>query len=169
MEDYKNNIVDIINKAKEEIISLRDDLASNKEDVEEIRDIINRLKNIEAALVPKKKWFKQRIERLEDTLEELSNIRFDIMLNDTNKMFETIDNNLIDGMELEDVENNNLLKNLVFNGVKVGSVEVLQDYKPEIRIKVTVYENWEEFDVHQTLRMYSIISFINTKFNTSVV
>lgn len=165
MEDYRDNMIQIINKAKDEIISLKEDIASNKQDIQEIKNIINRLKQIELALKPKHKWFKEKIDSLDSTLEELSEMRYNIMLSMTDRMFDVIETNLLDGMYLKDAIQNENLKDIIFNEEKVGSIEVLEDNKPEVRIRVTVYDNNSEFDVHEPSRMYSIISFINTKFN----
>lgn len=162
--DYRGNIVDVINRAKDEIINLRNDIESNKDTVQEIKDIISRLRELETAIKPTQRWFKEKINSLDLVLEELSEIRYDITLENTNEMFETIDRNLLDGMKLEDTDNE-YLKEILFNNEKVGSIEVIDENKPEVTIRVTVYENSDEFDIREPRRMYSIISFINTKFN----
>ncbi|CAK7037239.1 hypothetical protein [Tissierella sp.] len=163
MEEFRDNIITTINKARDEIISLKNDIDSNKRTIEEIREIIDKLKEIEVALKPKQKWFKEKVNSLDLILKELLEMRYDIMSDATDKMFEIIEKNLIDGMYLQ-IESENV-RDIIFGGEKVGSIEVLEERKPEIRIRVTVYENSDEFDVQEPSRMYSIISFINTKFN----
>lgn len=165
MEGYRDNVITTINKAREEIINFREDLDTNRKTVEEIKDIIKRLKEIEQALKPPQKWFKDKVKSLDLILKELLEIRYDITLGNTGKMFEIVDINLLDGMYLENGNGNNNARDIVFEEEKVGSIEVLEQYKPELRIRVTVYENSDEFDVQDPSRMYSIISFINTKFN----
>lgn len=164
MEDYKGDLVTTINKARDEIFNLRNDMEANKDTVQEIKDIINTLREIESALKPTQKWFKEKINSLDLILEELSQIRYDITLENTDKMFNIIDKNLLDGMKLGPTEDE-YIKEILFNNEKVGSIEVLEENKPEIIIRVTVYENSDRFDVIEPNRMYSIISFINTKFN----
>lgn len=163
--EYKDYIIDAINKSKDEVISIRNDIEYNKENIDEIKDIIERLKLIELSLKPKQKWFKEKINSLDAIYMELSETRYDIMFDKTDIMFEIIEKNLLDDMYLESVKNNSYLRNIKFNGEKVGSIEVLEEYKPEIKIRVNVYENSHEFDIYEPYRMYSIISFINTKFN----
>ncbi|MBC2727115.1 hypothetical protein [Desulfosporosinus sp.] len=163
IEDDKDKIIATINRVIEEIEELKDDLSSKRKDTEEIKDISIRLKQIELALKPKQKWFKEKIDSLDDALKELTEIRFSIMSNMKGKMFEIIHKNLLDGMYLEGVSDN--FKNIVFNNVEVGNIEVVEDNTLEIKIRVNVYENTDEFEVHDPCRMYSIISFINTKFN----
>lgn len=93
----------------------------------------------------------------------LLELRYDITLENTDKMFDIINKNLLDGMCLENGNDN--ARDIIFEEEKVGIIEILEQYKPETRIRVTVYENSDEFDVQEPSRMYSIISFINTKFN----
>jgi sugar-specific transcriptional regulator TrmB len=163
MQEIRDNIISTINKARDEIISIKSDIDSNKQVVEEIKDLIARLKQIEVALKPRQRWFKEKIDSLDLILKELLEMRFNIMLDTTHKMFEIIGKNLIDGMYLEEKEEN--LMDLMFNQERIGSIEVIEDYKPDIKIRVTVFENFDDFDVNEPCRMYSIISFINTKFN----
>ncbi len=79
MEKYRKNITATINKAKKDITSIKSDIALNKKDVEDTKDIIDRLKKIELDLNPKQKWMKEKIDSLDLTLKELSEIKFDIL------------------------------------------------------------------------------------------
>jgi predicted transcriptional regulator len=79
MEEYRKSIIATIDRAKKDITSIKNDIASNKKDVEEIKDIIDRLKKIELALNPKQKWMKAKIDSLDSTLKEVSEIKFDIL------------------------------------------------------------------------------------------
>lgn len=164
MEEFRDNIITTINRVIEEIINLRDDIADNKKDIEEIKTIKYKLNQLELSLKPKQKLFKEKIESLEQTLKELKEIRFNMILEDTGKMFETIDKNLLDGMTLQDT-NDKKVKSIIYENEVIGSIEVIEEKMPEIKIKVTVYESIEEFDVLEPRRMYAIISYINTKFN----
>lgn len=163
IEDDRNKIIETINKVIEEIKSLKAELSSMKAETEQIKNIGIMLKQIELAINPKQKRFKDKIDSLDEALEELTQIRFNIMLSMTDIMFEIIKKNLIDGMELRDIDVN--FKEIVSNKEKVGNIKVLEENMPEIKIRVTVYESSDEFDVYDPYRMYSIISFINTKFN----
>jgi predicted nucleic acid-binding Zn-ribbon protein len=79
MEEYRKSIIATLDKAKEDITNIKSDMASNKKDVEEIKDIIDRLKKIELELNPKQKWMKAKIDSLDSTLKEVSDIKFDIL------------------------------------------------------------------------------------------
>ncbi|MBU3112576.1 DUF1002 domain-containing protein [Clostridium lacusfryxellense] len=79
MEKYRKSIIATIDKANRDITIIKSDMASNKKDVEEIKDIIDRLKKIELDLNPKQKWMKAKIDSLDLTLKEVSEIKFDIL------------------------------------------------------------------------------------------
>lgn len=68
-------------------------------------------------------------------------------------------------MVLEKVVNTENLKSIIFKDEEVGNIEILEDCRPDIKIRVKVYNNVDEFTVQDPFKMYSIISFINTKFN----
>jgi len=79
MEEYRKSIIATINRAKKDIASIKSDIALNKKDVEDIKDIIDRVTKIELVLNPKQKWMKEKIDSLDLTLKELSEIKFDIL------------------------------------------------------------------------------------------
>jgi len=79
MEEYRKSIIATLDKAKKDITSIKRDIASNKKDVEEIKDIVDRLKKIELDLNPKQKWMKAKIDSLDSTLKEVSEIKFEIL------------------------------------------------------------------------------------------
>ena len=79
MEEYRSDIIATIDRANKDITSIKRDIASNKKDVEEIKDIIDRLKKIELDLNPKQEWMKEKIDSLESTLKEVSEIKFDVL------------------------------------------------------------------------------------------
>lgn len=81
------------------------------------------------------------------------------------EMFNVIGKNLLDGMILKNVVDVENIKSIFFKGEEVGNIEVLEDCRPDIKIRVRVYNNIDEFTVQDPFKMYSIISFINTKFN----
>lgn len=75
-----------------------------------------------------------------------------------------IDKNLLDGRKLSK-EQYNSGQIIVFKNEKVGKIELLEEYRAEIRILVTIYNKREEFEVNYPIRIYNIISFVNTNFN----
>ncbi|MEG0181151.1 MAG: hypothetical protein RR657_04615 [Peptostreptococcaceae bacterium] len=54
---------------------------------------------------------------------------------------------------------------IIYEEEVVGSIEIIDKINSDIKIKVVVYNNSDIFTIQDPLKMYSIISFINTKFN----
>lgn len=165
MESRKRDIIELVNRAKEEIEKIKKSSIENKETIDEINSLKVKLKEIEDALKPNQQNIKRRIASLNSILEELSDIKSDIVLSMEEEMFNVIGKNLLDGMVLEKVVNTENLKSIIFKDEEVGNIEILEDCRPDIKIRVKVYNNVDEFTVQDTFKMYSIISFINTKFN----
>lgn len=74
MESRKLDIIELVNKAKEEIENIKKSSIENKETIDEINSLKRRLKVIEDALKPKQQNIKSRIARLNSILEELSDL-----------------------------------------------------------------------------------------------
>lgn len=165
MEAKKKDLIELVNRAKEEIENIKKSSIQNKETIDEINSLKGKLKEIEDVLKPNQQTIKRRIDRLNTILEELSDIKFDIVLSMKEEMFNVIEKNLLDGMSLKSVEDTENIKLIIFESEEVGSIEVLEESRPDIKISVKVYNNSDEFIVQDPFKMYSIISFINTKFN----
>lgn len=165
MEAIKRDIIELVNKAKEEIENTKKISIENKETIDEINSLKERLKEIEDAIKPNQQNIKRRIANLNSILEELSDIKSDMVLSMEEEMFNVIGKNLLDGMILKSVVDIENIKSIIFKGEEVGNIEILEDCRPDIKIRVKVYNNIDEFIVHDPFKMYSIISFINTKFN----
>lgn len=165
MDIRNQDLMELVNRAKEEIEKVKKNSVENKKAVDEINNLIENLKEIKNALAPKQKYLKERIDSLNLILEEVSEIKSDIILSKEYEMFKVIDKNLLDGMSLDLVEDKENKKRIEYNGKDVGSIEILAECRPDIKIRVNVYNNSDEFIVSDPLKMYSIISFINTNFN----
>lgn len=165
MESSKRDIIDLLNRAKEEIESIKKSTIQNKETIDEINSLKGKLKEIEEALKPSKQIIKRRLDSLNSILEELSDIKSDMVLSMEEEMFNVIEKNLLDGMVLEKVKDLKNIRYIIFNDEEVGGIEVLENCRPDIKIRVKVYKNVDEFIIKDPFKMYSIISFINTKFN----
>lgn len=165
MENKKDYLEKLINKTIKEIDTINKSNVDDKNTIEEISCLMAKLKDIKVALEPKQKTLNKRISNLNSILGELTNIKFDLMLSRQDEMFNVIERNLLDGMSLKSIDETINIRSIMFEGVNVGSIEVLEESKPDIKIRVTVYNNTDEFNITDTLKMYSIISFINTKFN----
>lgn len=98
-------------------------------------------------------------------MEDIADIKSEIILEKRDDIFKVIGKNLLDGIVLENINGTENVKSILYDREQVGKVEVLEECKPDMRIRVEVYNNIDEFIIQDTLKMYSIISFINTKFN----
>lgn len=165
MDVRKKDIIELVNKAKDVIERIKKSSVEDKKTMDEINMLMTKLKDIKTVLEPKQKTLKERIANLNSILEELSDIKSDIILSKQDDMFKVIEKNLLDGMALKNVEETENIKLIIFESKEVGSIEVLEESRPDIHIRVTVYNNSDEFTVQDPYKMYSIISFINTKFN----
>lgn len=165
MEKMKNDMIELVNKAKEEIEIIRNGVVENNETLEKIKNIKTELTQVEKAIKPIKNDLDKKAKRLDAILDEISNIKGNIILNDQEKIFEVIEKNLPDDMYLQNIEGDELMKIILYGNREVGNIKILMDYKPEIKIKVEVYNNIDEFTIHDPLKVYNIISFIITKFN----
>ncbi|URZ05168.1 hypothetical protein [Clostridium felsineum] len=121
------------------------------------------MQDIEKALRPVKMEMEDRIKNLNLILNELSKIKSDIILSKKEQMLNVIEKNLLDGIVLESEEGNKKL--IRFDKTPIGFIEVLEEDIPDIKIRVTVYNNNDEYIIEDPLKIYNIISFINTKFN----
>lgn len=165
METRKQDIIELVNKAKKEIEEAKKSSVENKETMDEINSLKRKLKEIEDALKPNQQNVKRRIASLNSILEELSDIKSDIVLSMEEEMFYVIEKNLLDDMILKRVVDTENIRTIIFKDEEVGDIEVLEDCRPNIKIRVKVYNNVDEFTVQDPFKMYSIISFINNKFN----
>lgn len=159
----QNDIIGLINKAKIEIEEVKKGRTENKETIDEISSLKGKLQDIEKALRPVKMEMEDRIKNLNLILNELSKIKSDIILSKKEQMLNVIEKNLLDGIVLESEEGNKKL--IRFDKTPIGFIEVLEEDIPDIKIRVTVYNNNDEYIIEDPLKIYNIISFINTKFN----
>lgn len=165
MEFRKQNIMHLINMTKKEIEIIKKSSTENKKTIEEINSLKGKLTQIEDELKPKQQDIKRQITSLDLILKQLSDIKLDIELSMEENMFNVIEKNLLDGMKLDILEGNRGIRLITFEGEKVGDIEVLENCETGIKIKVRIYNSSNEFIVQDPFRMYSIITFINTKFN----
>lgn len=164
MEGNKENLIELINQIKEETDIIRKKCLEDQSILDKVKVLSTQLKEIENVLNPKKNKFKENINRLDEILFELSNIKFEKISEKIEEMFENIDKNLLDGMSLSNIEDTHD-QLIIFENREVGKIEVLDEYKPQVKIAVTIYDKSEEFEINDHIRIYNIISFINTNFN----
>ena len=119
MESSKRDIIDLLNRAKEEIESIKKSTIQNKETIDEINSLKGKLKEIEEALKPSKQIIKRRLDSLNSILEELSDIKSDMVLSMEEEMFNVIEKNLLDGMVLEKVKDVKNIRYIIFNEKKL--------------------------------------------------
>lgn len=156
--------IKLINDMEKEIKVLKEIYKSDKQYVDEIDDIILKLRNIQDAFRPKEKILKNKIKEIDRLLNEIENKRGDIILTEVDNIYENVRRNLLDGMNLQKLENNSA-RLIVFENKEVGKIDILEKYKHNFVIGVDIYDKREEFEINDPVRTYNIISFINTNFN----
>lgn len=163
MDQDRDLLISTINETITEVKKIKEEMKKNKMHIDEIQDLRSRLNALEIALSPRKNWFSEKINLLDTLLKELLVIKFKIISSSVDEMFNSIDKNLIDGMKLNRINNDH--GELILKDEKIGSIEVKEDSDNELRIKAEVLGISDEFQVDNPSRMFSIISFINTKYN----
>ncbi|GEM_PF-1879267 len=163
MDQDRDLLISTINETIAEVKNIKEEMKKNKMHIDEIQDLRSRLYALEIALSPKRNLFSEKINLLDALLKELLVIKFKIISGSVDEMFNSIDKNLIDGMKLNRI--NDEQGELILKDEKIGSIEVRENSDNELRIKTEVLGISDEFQVDDPNRMFSIISFINTKYN----
>lgn len=164
MEKDNNKIISLINQLEVEIDIIINTLKKDKETLDKVKYLEAKLKEVGKILNPKVNTLKNELYNINKILNELKNIKGDLILDDIGKIYENIRRNLLDGMGLLKTENNND-RVIIFENKEVGKMNVLENNEPNVIIGVQVYDKTEEFEITDALRTYNIISFINTNFN----
>lgn len=171
LEQKRDLLISTINKTITEVKVIRDEMKKNKMYIDEIQDIKQRLSNLQSSLGPKRDWFSEKSNSLDTVLNELLELKLEINVDSVDDMFKCIRQNLIDDMNLENVskEKGDLIVgkgDLTVGDENVGSIEVKKDRdNNELKIIAEVLGIKEDFQVDNPYRMFSIITFINTKYN----
>lgn len=118
-------------------------MSRNKEQIGKIKKLKADLKDIEDALKPKRKWINEKIKNLEEILEDLLQMRYDISVENADRMFKIIDINLPDEMKL--LGDNNEYITILFEEEEVGSIEILEECRPDLKIRVRVFVRKKTF------------------------
>lgn len=164
MEKDNNKIISLINQLELETDIIINTLKKDKETLDKVKYLEAKLKEVEKILNPKVNTLKNELYNINKILNELKNMKGDLILDNIGKIYENIRQNLLDGMDLLKTENNND-RVIIFENEKVGKMNVLENNEPNVIIGVQVYDKKEEFEINNPVRTYNIISFINTNFN----
>jgi len=163
MNEERDHIISTINKTITEVKEIMDGMKENKTRIDEIKTLRTRLYELEKSLGPKRDWYNEKLNELDTLLNELLEVKLKINLGSIGDMFKSIGKNLIDEMKLEEVEEGK--GTLLVGGKKVGSIEVKEDSHKDLIIKAEILGITDDFKVDDPIKMYSVISFINTKYN----
>lgn len=163
MDFERDILISTINKTITEIKKVRDELKENKAQIDKVKGLRARLFELERALGPRRDWYAEKLSSLDELMSELSVFKFKVISSSVDEMFNSIEKNLIDGMSFSRVSNEK--GDLYADNKKVGSVEVIREPEHVLKIKVEVLGSSDDFQVDDPNKMYSIISFINTKYN----
>lgn len=163
MNQDRDLLISTINKTILEIKKVRDELKENKTQIDEIKALRARLFELEKALGPRRDWFAEKLSSLDVLMNELLVFKFKIISGSVDEMFNSIEKNLIDGMSFKRISKEK--GDLYIDSQKVGSVEVIKESEYILKIKAEVLGSSDDFQVDDPNKMFSIISFINTKYN----
>jgi predicted RNA-binding protein with EMAP domain len=163
MNQERDLIISTINKTITEVKEIMDGMKENKIQVDEIKALRTKLFELEKSLGPKRDWYNEKLNRLDTLLNELLEVKMKINLGSIGDMFISIGQNLIDEMKLEEVEKGK--GDLLVGDKKVGSIEIKKDSNKDLIIKAEILGITDDFKVDDPVKMYSVISFINTKYN----
>jgi len=160
LEEYKEIVIMAIQNAKEDILSLKNDIVLSRNGMEEVEEIMNELNEIKLYKEENSSWLEDKIQLLEHTLKGLLELRYEMLLNMIDQVFKALENKLLDGICFKNVKNKPYLRDMFANEIKIGTIDILDDELPEIKMRVTVYENNSEFNSYEQCKMYTVLSFI---------
>lgn len=171
MEGKRQEIIEIINKAIDEINDLKKNIKKRNESGNEISKVIKELEVIKSGIKTTEPYYNNKILQCEKFCHELSQKKAEMELSEIQGFFKVIEKNLIDGMYLENENGDGIVKLIYHKNEKeneyVGKIVVLGAERPDIKIFVEVGNSKETFTMHEPLKVYNIISFININFNYS--
>lgn len=164
-KEIKEKIAFEINAILIEIQSLRKDLESSKSNLNELKSISKRITDIQKELNPNKNYYDDRIKNLNTNLKQLKNIEDSLCLDNFDQMFIAINNNLIDGMHIKENKDNPRFRKIVYEDKEVGFIEAIGEEAIDFDIRIRINDLEAEWKVENTGKIYTIVSFINNKFN----
>ena len=170
MIENKDIVLATINETKEEIDRFRIEIVAKGKQLPDIKAIAKSLTGIEKVIADIKKLCNDEMETLQRKFTNLTYIQMKELLNKTDTMFDVINDNLLNGMQLRTLvrEENSIIekeKGIWFEDKKVGCIKILEGLEDGLWIEVLIINYKDKFDVTNPYKMYPVISFINTKFN----
>jgi len=105
LNDNKDIVLTTINDTKEEIKSFKRKLTDKGKQLPDVKSIANSLKDIDKVVNSIKKLCTDETKVLESLIENLSYAQIKELLNKTDIMFDVINDNLPNGMELRTIQN----------------------------------------------------------------
>lgn len=164
-KEIREKISSITIDIKEEIRKFRNEMETAKEDLNKLDAIASDIKELKKVLAPLEGNYNNKIRNLNHILDDVKEIDEALELDTFGQMFRAINNNLPDGIMLEDDEDNKQCKYIVSGRKCLGSIEAIGpediDFKVQIEINGYVAEN----KIANTGKIYTIINFINDKLN----
>lgn len=164
-KEIREKVSSITIDIKEEIRKFRNEMEMAKENLNKLDIIANDIKELKKVLDPLKNNYNNKIANLNYLLNDIKEIDDSLELDTFDQMFRAINNNLPDGIMLEDDKDNKQCKYIISGTKRLGSIKVIGpediDFKVQIEINGYVAEN----KIENTGKIYTIINFINEKLN----
>lgn len=169
LKENKDAVLATINETKDEINKFKTELISKGKQLPDTKAIAKSLTGIEKIITEIKKLCNDETEVLQKKFLSLTYVQLKELLNKTDIMFDVINDNLINGMQLRplDTDDDTISekeKEIWFEESKVGNIKIIDNSEDRLFIEVSILSYKDIFDVTNPYKMYPVISFINTKF-----
>lgn len=168
LEIYKNTLFDIIKEMEQQINEFKENLSNKKEELPNISEIKKQLGAIEKVTKELRKICDNIVYIMDEQLDRISGELNILLKNNCEIMFETIDKNLPNRLELgmiEETENGKYAK-LIENGIDIVGYVKIEEKDRKIIAEIAIQgEEPAKFEITHPLRMVGIASYINLKYN----
>lgn len=168
LEIYKNTLFDIIKEVEQQINEFKENLSNKKEELPNISEIKKQLGLIEKVTKELRKICDNIVYIMDVQLDKMSGELNILLKNNCEIMFETIDKNLPNRLRfgmIEDTQNGKYAEIIENNLDTVGYVKI-EETDGKIVAEITIQdEKPARFEITHPLRMMSIASYINLKYN----
>lgn len=169
MNQSRDIVLTTINLAKEEAVNFKKNIIKKSNELPDIKAIAANLKNIETIVKKMKQLCDEEATAMENILHQLTYVQIIELLDKTDVIFGVINDNLINGMNLKEVCNeeksNENIREIWADNEKIGMIEVKVNEGEVAFIEVSINQYVEKFEVIKPNKVYPVITFINTKYN----
>ena len=166
IEKIKENIYILTTDIKEEIRKFRDEIKTAKDNLKELDTLGSRIKEIRKRLNPLENNYMVKINNLTKILMEIKDIEEAVQIYSFRQMFRAIDNNLPDGITLDDDGCDERCRKIKSRNKEIGRIEAIGEEDVDFKIQVEINGFIATTNqIENTGKIYTIINFINDRLN----